>query len=220
MEPPLCWITNEFDRSPGELLWVESPDWGALRGSLLNLSYGMGQAFLVPHQRIGELTQGGMIALPIPNFPTGVMRGRFHPQDGQLYVCGMFAWAGNAQEPGGLYRIRATGRPIHLPGKLRAVADGLELEFTAPLSSQSVEPENFMIKTWSLKRTANYGSNHFNETVLQVESAQLQSDGLTVKLKVPAIEPTWCMEIKYQLTTQEGQSLSGKIHNTIHVLPK
>ena len=28
MEPPLCWITNEFDRSPAELLWVTSPTRG------------------------------------------------------------------------------------------------------------------------------------------------------------------------------------------------
>ena len=30
IEPPMCWITNAMDRSPGELLWVESPRWGAL----------------------------------------------------------------------------------------------------------------------------------------------------------------------------------------------
>ena len=24
MDPPLCWITNDFDRSPSELLWVNS----------------------------------------------------------------------------------------------------------------------------------------------------------------------------------------------------
>jgi hypothetical protein len=37
MEPPLCWITNAFDRSPAELLWVESDRWGPLQGALLNL---------------------------------------------------------------------------------------------------------------------------------------------------------------------------------------
>ena len=39
MEPPVCWITNAFDRSPAELVRVESthPAWAPLRGSLLNL---------------------------------------------------------------------------------------------------------------------------------------------------------------------------------------
>ena len=44
MEPPLCWITNAFDRSPAELLWVDSKRWGPLNGSLLNLSYGYGKS--------------------------------------------------------------------------------------------------------------------------------------------------------------------------------
>ena len=43
MKQPLCWITNDFDRSPAELLWVTSDKWGPLKGSLLNLSYGHGQ---------------------------------------------------------------------------------------------------------------------------------------------------------------------------------
>ena len=47
MEPPLCWITNSFDRSPAELLWVTSDKWGPLKGSLLNLSYGYGKVFVV-----------------------------------------------------------------------------------------------------------------------------------------------------------------------------
>ncbi len=39
MQQPLCWITNAFDRSPSELLWVpKDAKWGPLNGSLLNLS--------------------------------------------------------------------------------------------------------------------------------------------------------------------------------------
>jgi hypothetical protein len=32
------------------------------------------------------------------------MRGRFNPADGQLYTCGLYAWAGNRQHPGGFFR--------------------------------------------------------------------------------------------------------------------
>ena len=69
--------------------------------------------------------QGGMCRLPIPPFPTGVMRGRFHPDDGQLYACGMFAWAGNQTAPGGFYRVRATGKPMFLPTGLHATKNGV-----------------------------------------------------------------------------------------------
>ena len=119
MKQPLCWITNAFDRSPSELLWVTGDGWGPLKGSLLNFSYGYGKVYVVPFEKVGGQVQGGMCQLPIPQFPTGVMRGRFHPADGQLYCCGMFAWAGNQTQPGGFYRVRYLGEAVHLPIGLR-----------------------------------------------------------------------------------------------------
>ena len=218
MVPPLCWITNEFDRSPAELLWVDSERWGTLNHSLLNLSYGYGKAYLVPHEKVNGQMQGGMIELPIPSFPTGVMRGRFHPRDGQLYLCGMFAWAGNATQPGGFYRLRATGKSYTLPKELKSTKRGLVLTFTDALAADSIDPSKIQVKTWALKRTANYGSKHFDEKSLEVRATNLSSDGRTLSIDIPEIQPTWCMEIKYQLQSASGNSISGKIHNTIHSL--
>ncbi len=82
--------------------------------------------------------QGGMVELPVPAFPTVFMRGRFDPTDGQLVMCGMFAWAGNATQPGGLYRLRATGKPVCLPVELKAMKSGLQLTFTEALDPTSV----------------------------------------------------------------------------------
>ncbi len=50
MQQPVCWITNAFDRSPSELLWVTSDRWGPLKGSLLKFSYGYGKVHVVPHE--------------------------------------------------------------------------------------------------------------------------------------------------------------------------
>ncbi len=218
MVPPLCWITNAFDRSPAELLWVESDRWGPLKGSLLNLSYGYGKVFLVPHENVRGTMQGGMIELPIPKFPTGVMRGRFHPADGQLYLCGMFAWAGNATHPGGLFRLRATGQPIYLPVGLQAKKSGLTLTFTEPLDPESLDLKNVQIKTWSLKRTANYGSKHYDEKPLEILSAKFSADSKTIVLDVADLQPTWCMEIKFAFRSATGTPVQGTIHNTIHEL--
>lgn len=218
MEPPLCWITNVFDRSPAELLWVDSERWGPLKGSLLNLSYGNGKVFVVPHEKVGGVMQGGMIELPVPAFPTGVMRGRFHPADGQLYLCGMFAWAGSATQPGGLYRLRATGLPMNLPIGLHARKAGLSLVFTDALDKSAIDEKNIKIKTWSLKRTANYGSQHYDEKSLKVQDATLSADGKTLALNVQDLRPTWCMEIKYTLRSMDGKPVVGVIHNTIHAL--
>ena len=74
------------------------------------------------------------------------------------------------------------------------------------------------MKTWSLKRTQNYGSRHYNEKELRVDAATVSSDGESVFLAVPDIEKTWCMEIKYELMSADGMPVAQRIHNTIHHL--
>jgi mono/diheme cytochrome c family protein/type 1 glutamine amidotransferase len=219
MEQPLCWITNAFDRSPGELLWVpENAGWGPLNGQLMNMSYGTGQVFLVPHEIVNGQAQGGMVSLGL-EFPTGTMRGRFHETNGQLYSTGMFAWAGNQHQDGGFYRIRYTEKPAHQLTGLRALRRGVELTFTDPLDSRSARDiANYEIKIWDLKRTKNYGSKHYNERPLEIDSVELSNDRKSIFLKIPEIAPTWSMEIKMDLQGENGESVERVIHNTIHHL--
>ncbi|MDH3583573.1 MAG: heme-binding protein, partial [Phycisphaerae bacterium] len=221
MQQPLCWITNAFDRSPSELLWVpKSAKWGPLNGVLLNLSYGYGKIYTVPHEIVGGQAQGGMCQLPLPQFPTGVMRGRFHPKNGQLYGVGMFAWGGNQKRAGGFYRVRYTGKPALVPVGLKALASGLQITFSDPLDARAMaDAEKFRVKTWALKRTKGYGSKHHDTKQLPVRSAHLSADGRTMSLEIPGIQPTWCMEIACQITGADGQTVQRVIHNTIHKLP-
>jgi putative heme-binding domain-containing protein len=219
MEQPLCWITNVFDRSPAELLWATSERWGPLKGRLINLSYGYGKVYVVPFEDVGGQKQGGMCELPIPQFPTGIIRGRFHPVDGQLYLCGMYSWAGSQQQPGGLYRLRATGKPSWLPIELSATKTGLTITFSDPLDrTAAVDAGNYHIRVWSLKRTANYGSEHFDEHALTVTAASVSDDGRTVTLAVPEIAPTWCIEVRCRLRSEAGAGFERVIHGTIHEL--
>jgi hypothetical protein len=216
-EEPVCWITNRFDRSPGELLWVTSPAWGGLNGALLNLSYGHGKVYVVPHERIGDVMQGGMVALPLPPFPTGIMRGRFHPQDGHLYVCGMYSRAGNQQAPGGLYRVRATGKPAYLPVGYHVEPNSLSLTFSDCLDAESVQDtKNFGLKIWDLHRSEEYGSPHLNERALHVTSAKLSADGRTITLTIPQLRPTRGMELWYSILGADSREVSGTLHGSIH----
>ncbi len=221
MEPPLCWITNAFDRSPAELLWVTSPKWRGLEGRLLNFSYGYGKIFVVPHENLDGRWQGGMVELPLPTFPTGLIRGRFSPFDGQLYTCGMFAWAGSATQPGGLYRVRRTEQPLFVPVELHTTHTGLRLTFSEPLDPASLREEgSWGVKVWGLKRSANYGSEHIDEHRLEVTGATLENDGRTVRLDLDGLQPTWGMEVRYNLRSPTGAPVRGVPHNTVHRLPE
>ena len=219
MQQPVVWITNAVDRSPAELIWVDSPAWGPLRGALLNTSYGYGKLYVVPHETVAGRVQGGVCEFPLPPLPTGIMRGRFHPRDGQLYTCGMFAWAGNQTQPGGIYRIRCTGKPMHLPVGLHASPGHMAVTFTEPLDPSSAAPvSKFSVKVWTLKRSENYGSDHINEHPLEITAARIAEDPRTLILDIPSLEPTWCMEIKYTLKAADGTEFQGMIHNTVHAL--
>jgi len=221
MEQPVCWITNAFDRSPAELVRIETanPAWAPLKGSLLNLSYGNGKVFVVPYEVVDGRMQGGMCALPLPAFPTGVMRGRFHPSNGQFYACGLFAWAGDRTQPGGFYRLRATGKPMFVPVELHARQNTLAITFTGRLDRKAAaDPSRYSARTWSLKRTVNYGSDHHDERPARIAAARVSDDGRTVVLEVPELRPTWCMEITYAILGAGGEPVEGTIDNTIHRL--
>lgn len=217
MQPPMVWITNAKDRSPAELLWVPKGAWGSLSGSLLNLSYGTGRAFIVPHEKVGTTWQGAVCELPMPSFATGIMRGRFGA-DGALYTCGMFAWAGNASAPGGFHRIRHLEQPVHLPTAIHASQGKLTLTFSDPLEPQSVQLGAFALKVWSLKRSANYGSTHVNEHPLPITETKLSNDGRTVTLGIPDLSTIQCYELIAKLRSADGQAVERSIHGTLQAL--
>jgi hypothetical protein len=217
MELPLVWVERDIDQSPSELLWVDSKKWGALNGKLLNLSYGYGKVFVVPFEKIGDQVQGGIFELPIPRFSTGVMRGRFNPEDQQLYLCGLSAWGSTQPQLGGLYRIRKVDQPMVIPVGIQATKTGIQLSFTDKLDERSVEDvSHYTVKTWDLLRSRKYGSKHYNEKTLQVTEAKLDKDKKTIKLTIPEIKPTWVMEIQYQIKDDRGITREGLVQNTIH----
>ncbi len=220
MIQPLLWMDQKYDRSPAELLWAESNRWGPLDGHLLSFSYGSGKIFVVMPQMMEGTKQGGMVELPVPQFPTGMMRGRFNPKDGQLYACGMSAWATNQMiQVGGLYRVRYTGRSLHLPVEMKALTAGMQLTFSTALDKAVAENKSrYTISTWDLKRTRNYGSKRYNIRELTIDQVTLANDGKTILIHLPDIQPTWVMEINYALKGEDGKTFEGVVQNTIYEL--
>ncbi len=203
MEQPVVWITNKMDRSPAELVWVPEQAWGKIGGSLLNLSYGTGRAYIVPHEEINGQWQGAVCELPMPASPTGIMRGRFGA-DGELYTAGMYAWAGNARQPGGFHRIRRGSAPAKVPLAVHAAKETLTVTFSDPII-----PTDCTMKVWSIKRTENYGSNHYDERNLTIRAVKSSPDNRTVILDIPDLAPTRCYELKIN---------DRILHGTIHQL--
>ena len=222
---PMVWMHNDFDRSPAQQLWVNSDKWGGLGSQLINLSYGTGFVYVVMEEKVNGRVQGGVVRIPDFDFPTGVMRGRFHPGDGQLYACGLFGWAGNKTRPGGFYRLKHTGKPVHLPVAIHATKDGISLTFTNELDAETAaDPESYSVKRWGYRRTRNYGSRDYKadgsqgRDRVEVTGVKLSSDKKSVLLQIADMKPTMQMQIEYKIDAQDGAYLSHRIQNTIHAI--
>ncbi|MDB5318571.1 MAG: Cytochrome c [Phycisphaerales bacterium] len=227
-DPPLCWIPVNVDRSPAEDLWVTSDRWGPLKGQLIHTSYGTGKLFLVLHETVDGVPQGGVVPFPDLAFRTGTMRARFNPVDGQLYACGLVGWATNMTEPGGFHRIRYTGKPLRMPTALYVQKDSITLSFSDPLNKAAAEdPASYAVQQWGYRWTQNYGSKHYSvadskkegHDDVEVTAATLGEDGRTVTLKIASLQPVMQMKIQVSLKTADGKPLVHTIHNTINRVP-
>ena len=177
MQQPLAWITNAFDRSPAELLWVpENGNWGELNGRLLNLSYGYGMAYLVPHEVIDGQAQGGLCAFPIDRLPTGIHRGRFHPETQDLFAAGMFAWAGSQRGDGGLYRYARPRIPLTCRPNWKRERKSFE---SGSVTSSPIKEA--LASSWNLKRTRSYGSKHYDTKKLEVAGYAIKTIGWNLR---------------------------------------
>jgi hypothetical protein len=170
--------------------------------------------------------QGAAVKLPLPKAATGIMRGRFNPADGQLYMCGLFGWAGDRTQPGALYRVRYTGEPLRTPIDVHAVTSGVLITFTEPLDAElAADADSYGVSRWNYNRTANYGSPDLKVSdgkpgrdTMKVESVRVSKDRRTVELKLAQMRPAMQMQIEYNLEDAKGQPIKGILQNTVNVL--
>jgi hypothetical protein len=227
-DPPICWLPPNVDRSPAEDLWVSSEKWGPLNGKILHTSYGMGTISLLMNEMVDGVPQGGVVQLLSKKFATGIMRGRFNPGDGQLYVCGLVGWSSNTAEPGGFYRVKYAGRPLRVPIEMHVRREGVELVFAEKLDRTSAEDvERYGVQRWNYKWTENYGSKRWRvsqpgkegEDEVKVLGAKLSEDGKRVLLKLEDLRPVMQMRIDVDVKGEDGGAVKTTVYSTINRMP-
>jgi hypothetical protein len=223
-DEPICWLPMNMDNSSGGQVWVRGDKWGPLKDHLLFMSYGHCTLFSVMMEEVDGVTQAGMVRFPF-KFPTGVMRGRSHPRDGQIYLCGLRGWQTDGTKEGGVYRVRDTGRPVYMPAELHTSKDGLKVVFTSELDATSAsDPANYSIEQWNYAYSGSYGSADFSladpklkrHDKVEIKSAKLGKDGKTILLEIPNLQPVDQMKIKMTLKAADGSPVNQEIYNTIH----
>jgi glucose/arabinose dehydrogenase len=234
-DPPLCWLPYSVDNSAGGQVWVEGDRWGPYSGEMLHLSYGRCALFHVLKQEIGDVVQGGVVKFPLA-FDSGVMRGRFNPRDGQLYLAGLRGWQSSAARDGTFQRVRYTGKTVQSVRAMRVTSQGIELDFTVPLDRDLAEDlDSYNIQQWNYRWSKEYGSDLYSPSEpeevigkkgslkgerLAVAAAVLSDDGKTVALSIPSIAPVMQIAIELDLESRAGGPIVQQIYGTINSVPE
>lgn len=225
-ERPLAWLPWLVDNSSGAPFWAITDKWGPLSQQLLFTSYGRCALFATLRHKIGDLEQAAMVPMSLP-FDTGIMRGRVHPLDKQVYVAGLRGWLTTAQKTGGLFRVRYTGKPADLPIDFTVKTSGIELRFSDPLDPQSIaDLKHFSAERWNYFYSGAYGSAEYSVThskiakhdVLAIQSAKLTTDARTLTLDIPDMRKSQQLQLNLKLRTADGRPIERVMYLTVPVL--
>jgi hypothetical protein len=227
-DPPLVWLPMNVDNSPGGEVWApKNGKWGALDGAMLHLSYGRCILYNVLQEEVDGVAQGAVVRLA-GKFSSGIMRGRFHPKDGQLYVSGLSVWQSDAAKVGCFSRVRFTGKASPQPVGIRTMKNGVAVTFSAPLDAASAaDAENWSAERWNYRWTGAYGSRDYSvsdperegKELMLIDKAEVSADGRTVTLVLQDLRPADQMKLSYRIKSADGIDLRNEIYQTIHRVP-
>lgn len=223
-DPPLCWIPRYLDNSSGGEVWVPPSTWGPLATQLIHFSYGRCQMMLVLRDVVGDQPQGALVPIK-GRFLSGVMRGRFRPQDGHLYVSGLRGWVTSALRDGCLQRVRYTGDKLSMPVAFKVHRNGLTVRFSEPLDRPlATDVESYGLERWNYRYAAEYGSKEYSPLQPELEGhdpvslrrVTLLEDGRTVFLEIPDLNPVMQLQLQYNLEDKDGAPIRGKLIATVN----
>lgn len=225
-DPHVCFFPKSVDNSSGGQVWVTSPKWGPLQGRMLHLSYGQASLYEVMMEEVNGVVQGGVTKVPL-KFATGLMRGRFSPVDGQLYLAGQRGWQTSGTEEGAIQRVRYTGKPHNAPKAVRVTDRGLHIDFDEPLDPETAgNPDNYSIEQYNYRWTSNYGSKDYRPSnpeelghdFVDIAGVRLAADKKSVLLQVAGLKPVMQSEITMRIKSASGAALPEKIYHTINAV--
>ena len=209
---PLCFIPRGVDNSTGGMLEVTSDKWGPFMGSHVGLSYGSGTHYLILRDATSIRPQGAVVPLE-GNFLAGVMRGDFHPKDGQLYVAGLDGWGDYSVKDGCLHRVRYLGGKVRKPKGFKVHANGIRIDFTTRLdSSDTGDLKRYFAQVWNYEYAKRYGSPEFSikqpESLghdrLNIRSVTLLDNGKSIFVEFPRLEPVMQLHLRMHLKDADG----------------
>ncbi len=216
------YLPRGLDNSSGGQVHVSSRRWGPLHDRMIHFSFGAGTHFLLLRDEAtaGGQAQGAVVPLP-GEFLSGVHRGRFHPNDGQLYVSGMAGWGTYTIGDGCFQRVRYTGAPVQLPVAYRVHDNGIRVTFSRPLDlAIAGKTTSHFAQAWNYRYSSGYGSREFSPrhpgTVghdhLPIRSVKMLDDRCSIFLEIPDLQPVNQLHLRLRVDDGPAHDLFATVH--------
>lgn len=193
---PVVWLPqDEIGNSPSTPLALND---GPYAGQMIHGEVTNGGVKRVFVEQVNGQYQGAVFRF-IQGLEAGVNRMVWGP-DGALYVGGIGS-SGNWQHSGtswyGLQRLAYNERPTFEMLAVRARSNGLEIEFTEPLSEGlGWDPNAYTVKQWYYEPTKAYGGPKKNLRDLPVRSAHVSDDRRKVFIEIAGMRPDHVIYVK------------------------
>lgn len=180
---PVVWLPqDEIGNSPSTPLAI---DHGIYKGQMIHGEVTHGGIKRVFVEEVNGQLQGSVFRF-IQGLEAGVNRIVWGPNN-DLYVGGI-GNPGNWGQAGklhyGLQRLVFNGKPTFEMLAVRAKSNGMEIEFTEPLTEgDGWNTEDYEVKQWYYKPTIEYGGPKLDEKKMKVKSVTVSSDRKKVFLE-------------------------------------
>jgi len=220
---PVVWLPqDEIGNSPSTPLAI---DLGPYKGQMIHGEVTHGGVKRVFVEEVNGQLQGCLFRF-IQGLEAGVNRLQWGPE-GALYVGGIGNpgnWGQNGKLHYGLQRLVFNNKPTFEMLAVRAMSNGMEIEFTEPLpEGAGWNTEQYEVKQWYYKPTLDYGGPKLNEKQLNVKSATVSDDRKKVFLEFDGQKDNHMIYIrlKKHFISEAGRSIwSTEAWYTMNFVPK
>ena len=220
---PVVWLPqDEIGNSPSQITYLKD---GPYKGQMTHGEVTHGGLKRVFAEKVKGQYQGVVFRF-LQGLEAGVNRLAYGP-DGALYVGGIGS-SGNWQQTGknwyGLEKLKYNGKSTFEMLAIRAMSDGIEIEFTEPLRpGEGLDKDLYTIKQWRYQPTANYGGPKIDEAVLDIEEISISPNRKRVFLQLNGMKERHVvyLHLNEYFISESGSSLwSPEAWYTLNQIPE
>ncbi|MEQ1840347.1 MAG: hypothetical protein ABL994_08060, partial [Verrucomicrobiales bacterium] len=197
MCPPAVWLPyNKMGRSGTDLAVCNAGGkFGPFDGQLLVAEFTDAKVSRVFLEKVDGEYQGAAFPF-LSGFASGIVRLGF-ALDGSLFA-GMSSrgWSSLGTKAYGLQRVRWNGVTPFAIREMKARPDGFTLTFTEPVDpATAANPASYTMKSYTYLYSKAYGSEEIDNQELQITSATVSADKLSVQLTVSGLRELYVHEL-------------------------